>query len=116
MGVVSPLPPDKFAPFVIAACFGAGAAALWTAYFQQVGLIASIDAKGVQGKYKFVSWQSIESCEITLIYNLFGNLKIPFFVFKDCNGRVLLNIEALALPEHQNRHFESVIECYLSGN
>ena len=104
---------DRVWPFLVAASFGVGAAALWTAYARRRGLMASIDAQGVRKKHFLVPWNHIETCHITLKSNLFGKLSTSLFTFKNHNDNTLLRIDTAALPPHQAQHFKAVIQCYL---
>ena len=118
--VVPSVPGTKIYGFLTAGGFGIAALGCWLAYFCKAGFIGRADEYGVKGYHMFnvnvrsLSWDAIESCEVTVVRDAIGNLLHPFFVFKDKNGKVLLKMLMSATPEAQTSKFEAVIEHYLA--
>lgn len=106
--------------FFLAAMVGVAAVGLWVAYFFKLGLfVARVDEHGVTAQRKsgfgtnFVSWEEIESCEVTAKFHATGRLTQTFFVFRNESGKQLLKLLIVEITEENKRKFQAVIEHYL---
>lgn len=118
--VLPAVPGTKPSGFFLAGTFGVAAIGCWLAYLYNLGFIARVDAHGIKGysanfgvKVRSIPWEVIESCEVTTVHNVMGQLSHPFFRFKDKDGKVLLKMATLN-PGEQTSRFKIAIEHYLS--
>jgi uncharacterized protein YdeI (BOF family) len=117
---ISAVPGTEIYGFYLAAGLGAAALGLWLAYFYQFGFIGSADEEGIKGyhksslKVRSVKWDEIESCEVTVVHDVMGRLSHPRFVFKDDNGKVLIDMTTIGTTSEQTGQFKKAVEYHLS--
>lgn len=99
--------------------FALVAAVCWNAYFRKAGFIARIDAKGVTGKagwsLRKLPWAQIASCQVTQIYDLYGNKTTTIFDFKGNTGYVLLHLTTDGAHEKHIAAFKAAVAEHLSA-
>ena len=108
--------------FILAGAFGVAAGFCWLAYFRKFGFIGRADEAGISSlksggvSVQTVSWNEIESCEITTFLDAMGNLAQTRFVFKSKRNFILLQILAMSTSLDEIARFRTVVEHHLSAS